>query len=156
MRLPERQVLRTYYERALAISEARLGPDDRDTVHTLNNLGAVLGGPPCPCLRLGSAPGTRWPQRFPGILLPFTQRSAKSPAPQAMTAHLPPPRLATAATIGAWAWPSGRVGWQPSESAGCVRARHRLGPLSQVVGDGSARGPSLPGWERQGGVIIDF
>jgi hypothetical protein len=25
-----------------------------------------------------------------------------------------------------------------------------------VVGDGSARGPSLPGWERQGGVIIDF
>lgn len=46
MRLLERQVPRTYYERALAISEARLGPDDRDTVHTLNNLGAMLGGRP--------------------------------------------------------------------------------------------------------------
>lgn len=45
MRLLERQVPRTY-ERALAISEARLGPDDRDTVHTLNNLGAMLGGRP--------------------------------------------------------------------------------------------------------------
>jgi hypothetical protein len=81
MRLPERQVLRTYYERALAISEARLGPDDRDTVHTLNNLGAVLGGPPCPCLRLGSAPGTRSPQRFPGILLQSTSARPSLPAP---------------------------------------------------------------------------
>jgi hypothetical protein len=32
MRLQERQVPRTYYERALAISEARLGPHDRDTL----------------------------------------------------------------------------------------------------------------------------
>lgn len=46
MRLLGRQVPRTTNERALAISEARLGPDDRDTVHTLNNLGAMLGGRP--------------------------------------------------------------------------------------------------------------
>jgi hypothetical protein len=40
--------------------------------------------------------------------------------------------------------PERRVGWQPSESAGRVRARHRLGSLSQGVGTGRPGDPHCP------------